>query len=425
MTRGRVGRRVARVGATLGAAIAVALLVPSSVLGHALNPTYTSRLPLAVYLDRRGDRRSGSRSRSCCAGRPRDGRRRDGAARTCRRRAPRRASRDRSRRVGLDRRPGHPRRLERRPTSRRSSCGSTAGSASPSCRRSSGRSGTGSTRSRRSTTSGRGSCDASASTPGTPRGLPGPARSLAGGRRASSSSSGSSSSLGGRPATLFVVLVGYTALTLAMMAQFGRDTWRANGETFTVWFRLLGRLGAVRARPTRTATVRRRPFAAGLLEPGWSPADVALVALGVGSILFDGLSQTQSFFDLFGAPGVGGETLLLAGCLGLHRRGRAARVPGSSASGDRCRAAADRRRLPDRPLPDVPADRRAGHRRRDLRPVPARLGPVRDRVPRADRCVAAAGARVDGPAGRRRGRAHARRLGRPRRTRPLHAPPGI
>ena len=30
--------------------------------------------------------------------------------------------------------------------------------------------------------------------------------------------------------------------TLAMMAQFGRDEWRSHGETFTVWFRLLGRL---------------------------------------------------------------------------------------------------------------------------------------------------------------------------------------
>src|SRR4029078_12801772 len=43
-------------------------------------------------------------------------------------------------------------------------------------------------------------------------------------------------------ATLFIVLVGYTALTLAMMAQFGRDEWRSHGETFTVWFRTLGRL---------------------------------------------------------------------------------------------------------------------------------------------------------------------------------------
>ncbi len=43
----------------------------------------------------------------------------------------------------------------------------------------------------------------------------------------------------------------------------------------------------------------------------------SLAALGVGSILFDGLSQTQPFFDLFGAPGVGGKTLLLFAWLGL------------------------------------------------------------------------------------------------------------
>jgi hypothetical protein len=121
---------------------------------------------------------------------------------------------------------------------------------------------------------------------------------------------------GGGPSTLFVVLVGYTAFTLAMMAQFGRDTWRANGETFTVWFRLLGRL-APYGLADEDGRVFRRPFVSGLLEPGWSTSDAALVALGVGSILFDGLSQTQIWFDLFGAPGIPGETLLLVAWLGL------------------------------------------------------------------------------------------------------------
>ncbi len=69
--------------------------------------------------------------------------------------------------------------------------------------------------------------------------------------------------------------------------------------------------------PTRTGRVRRRPFVSGLLERGWTTSDAILIALGVGSILFDGLSQTQVWFDLFGAPGVGGETLLLIGWLGL------------------------------------------------------------------------------------------------------------
>ncbi len=117
------------------------------------------------------------------------------------------------------------------------------------------------------------------------------------------------------PSTLFVVVVGYTAFTLAMMAQFGRDTWRSHGEAFTVWFRLLGRLAPF-ALVDEDGRVRRRSFASGILEPGWTPPDVTLVALGVGSILFDGLSQTQIFFDLFGAPGMLVKTMLLAAFLG-------------------------------------------------------------------------------------------------------------
>ena len=80
-----------------------------------------------------------------------------------------------------------------RPTSRRSSCGSTAGSASPSCPPSSGRSGTGSTRSRRSTTSGPASLRRLGVGGWATAEYPGGARSVAGGRRRSSSSSGSSS----------------------------------------------------------------------------------------------------------------------------------------------------------------------------------------------------------------------------------------
>jgi hypothetical protein len=118
------------------------------------------------------------------------------------------------------------------------------------------------------------------------------------------------------PATLFVVLVGYTAFTLAMMAQFGRDEWRSQGETFTVWFRLLGRLAYFRL-VDEDGRVRHRTFGSGLLEPGWTAADVTLVAVGVSSIIFDGLSQTQIFFDLFGAPGVALRTLLLFAWLGL------------------------------------------------------------------------------------------------------------
>jgi hypothetical protein len=120
----------------------------------------------------------------------------------------------------------------------------------------------------------------------------------------------------GEPSTLFIVLAGYTALTLAMMAQFGRDTWRANAETFTVWFRLLNRLAPL-ALADEDGRVRRRSFAAGLLEVNWTVAEIVMVALGVGSILFDGLSQTQIYYDLFGFTEVPLKTVLLFAFLGI------------------------------------------------------------------------------------------------------------
>jgi hypothetical protein len=118
------------------------------------------------------------------------------------------------------------------------------------------------------------------------------------------------------PDVLFIVVVGYTALTLAMMAQYGRDTWRSNAEVFTVWFRLLGRL-APYALVDEDGRVRRRSFASGLLEPGWILTDVVIIALGVGTILFDGLSQTKFWLDAFGLPSIGIQSILFAGFLGI------------------------------------------------------------------------------------------------------------
>jgi hypothetical protein len=118
------------------------------------------------------------------------------------------------------------------------------------------------------------------------------------------------------PDVLFIILVGYTALTLAMMAQYGRDTWRSNAEVFTVWFRLLGRL-APYALADDEGRVRRRPYFSGLLEPGWVLQDVVIVALGVGSILYDGLSQTQIFFSMFGLPSLPVQTLIMGTFLGI------------------------------------------------------------------------------------------------------------
>jgi hypothetical protein len=107
---------------------------------------------------------------------------------------------------------------------------------------------------------------------------------------------------GGQPLGLF--LVAYTFISVAAMAYFGRETWLANGETFSVWFEVLGRLAPFALADddeddARNDGVVRRSFANGLLTAPWDIGDLVLIALGTGSIIFDGLSQTQVYFDAF------------------------------------------------------------------------------------------------------------------------------
>ena len=50
MIRDELGRLAVRVSGVLGLAIGLAVFLPATVAAHTLNATYTSRLPLAVYL---------------------------------------------------------------------------------------------------------------------------------------------------------------------------------------------------------------------------------------------------------------------------------------------------------------------------------------------------------------------------------------
>jgi hypothetical protein len=118
---------------------------------------------------------------------------------------------------------------------------------------------------------------------------------------------------------LSALLVLYTLWTLAMMAQYGRDTWRAHGETFSVWFGTLGRLAplALDGGSGTDGRLRVRRFGAALAAGPWTADLVVLVAIATGGILYDGLSQTVVFLDLFGVPAVIGATALLLGWLAL------------------------------------------------------------------------------------------------------------
>jgi hypothetical protein len=114
---------------------------------------------------------------------------------------------------------------------------------------------------------------------------------------------------GGR--TLGLLLLAYTLITVAAMSYYGRDAWLRRGEVFSVWFGLLGTVAPYALQGERgSGRVVRRPIGSGLLARVWTVSELVIVALGTGAIIFDGLSQTQLYFDLFIAQGTLGGPLL-------------------------------------------------------------------------------------------------------------------
>ncbi len=117
---------------------------------------------------------------------------------------------------------------------------------------------------------------------------------------------------------LGAVLVVYTLITLGGMAWYGKVRWRTHGEVFSVWFGLLGRLapwGLVGRRVD--GLMVRRGFGSALSSEPWSRSLLAVVAVGVGSVIWDGVGQTQVWYDLVGDPHVVIDTAILLGFLGL------------------------------------------------------------------------------------------------------------
>jgi hypothetical protein len=77
----------------------------------------------------------------------------------------------------------------------------------------------------------------------------------------------------------------YSAYTLAMMALFGVEEWCENGEVFSVYFGMFGRLGPLGAEDGRLG--RRRPFSA---AARWAtiPGSAAVVIASIAATSFDG-----------------------------------------------------------------------------------------------------------------------------------------
>lgn len=99
-----------------------------------------------------------------------------------------------------------------------------------------------------------------------------------------------------------IALVGYTVITLTGMMLYGRDTWRDNAETFTVWFGMLGRLATWQLEGPARQAMRRRGFASGLGDP-WTTSEIALVGIATFAVLYDAVSQTTPWYSVLGVTG--------------------------------------------------------------------------------------------------------------------------
>ncbi len=101
---------------------------------------------------------------------------------------------------------------------------------------------------------------------------------------------------GEQPAKLAWAMLLYSALSWLGMALFGRTVWLHRGEVFAIVFSLLARFAPNQVHNTHW---RLRPFAVGLLaETPVEVSRIVLVIVMLASVSFDGLIETQPWFDL-------------------------------------------------------------------------------------------------------------------------------
>ena len=98
------------------------------------------------------------------------------------------------------------------------------------------------------------------------------------------------------PRVLALAIALYSYVTWFGMAAYGRHTWSEHGEAFTAYFGLLARIAPFARRADRRF-VARAPFT-GLAGADRRPGVLALVAVMLGSVGFDGLSRASFWQDL-------------------------------------------------------------------------------------------------------------------------------
>ena len=97
------------------------------------------------------------------------------------------------------------------------------------------------------------------------------------------------------PRALSFAIAIYTYIALFGMASFGRDCWCSMGEGFAVAFGYFAEIGPLVSVDGR---IRRRWPLAGLAAPERVAGSTAVVAVMLGSVMFDGYSRTATWQDL-------------------------------------------------------------------------------------------------------------------------------
>jgi hypothetical protein len=136
---------------------------------------------------------------------------------------------------------------------------------------------------------------------------------------------------GDQPEPVAIAALVYTALTFIGMALYGVERWSERGEAFSVYFNLFSRLSPVETRDREVGL--RRPLS-GLPSLEMLPGTVALLAVMIGTVTFDGASEAplwsgispdiasffgdlglspQRAFELAFLVGLTGAVLLVAG----------------------------------------------------------------------------------------------------------------
>ena len=105
---------------------------------------------------------------------------------------------------------------------------------------------------------------------------------------------------GDMPRNVAIAALVYSAATWVGMALYGIERWTERGEAFSVYFNLYSRI-SIWERRGRDVGVRR-PLS-GLAALQALPGTVALLAVMIGSVTFDGASEGKPWVDI--APDIG------------------------------------------------------------------------------------------------------------------------